>query len=173
MNTIFSQFQGKLTKFKAKVTENNVSQLFSFEHRSIYDAQSFLIDLAKECNQDVMPYFQGNVFWDNMTIGFTGDVEVSFDVLDSFRAEIKAIKVRKKYSPKDMGDIYTYELLLEKEVDKEIDPLLIHCMNYTEEDENGTKHLVDFPIELKYIPPAQTDLFEGETEVEREHRLGT
>ncbi len=174
MNTIFSQFQGKLTKFKAKVTENNASQLFSLEFRSIYDVQNFLIDLSSQCDQDVMPYFKNQVLWNNMHIDFIGMVNVEFDLLTSFVAKVLAIKIRRKFSPADHSDVYTYELLFEKEVDSEMDALLVHFMNHIEEDENGRKVLSTFPIILTYIPPAQTDLFiEDLTLPESEHIIIT
>ena len=166
MNTIFTHFNSKLTKFKAKVTENNVSQLFSLEYRSPYDIQTFLSDIGVIPNYSVMQYFGDQVFWSSLAIEVSCDISIEFDEVPEFPCKLNGIKVRKKYSAKDMSDVYTYELMFEKEVDSDLDALLVFFMNQTEEDENGHKHLIDYCTELKYIPPIQTDIFDPSEEVD-------
>jgi hypothetical protein len=159
MSTIFSNFESKLSKFKAKVTENNVSQLFSLEYRSPYENQGFLINLSDIPNFEVMQYFGNHVLWSNLTIDVSSDIYLKFDEVE-FNCKLLNIKVRKKYSTKDQSDVYTYELFFEKEIDKEMDALFVHYLSQTEEDENGKNHLMTFYTELEYIPPVQTDMFE-------------
>lgn len=159
MKTIFTDFDSKLTKFKAKVTENNISQLFSLEYKSIYDDQRFLSDLNVIPNHEVMQYFGDRVFWSALSIDVSCDINLCFDETE-FQCKLKGIKVRKKYSAKDMSDVFTYELFFEKEVDKEIDAIFVHYLNMTEEDEEGRNHLMTFYTELTYIPPIQTDMFD-------------
>ncbi len=146
MNTIFTQFNSKLTKFKAKVTENNVSQLFSLEYRSPYDVQTFLSDLNIIPNYSVMQYFGAQVFWSSLTIEASCDMNVEFDEMPGFQCKLLAIKVRKKYSAKDMSDAYVYEMMFEKPVDKSVDALFVHYLNQTEEDEDGRKHLMELEM---------------------------
>jgi|DEB0MinimDraft_10_1074344.scaffolds.fasta_scaffold06521_6 hypothetical protein len=160
---MFKEFQGRLTKFKTEVNENNVLHKFSIEFRSVYDVQNFLIDADEILNVEFAKYFNEPVCFDKLVLSRDekADIKVEFDSVE-FEAVLHKINVSRKYSAKDMSDAYKYELQFSKGVDKELDSIFVHYLNQTEEDENGRNYLIDFPIELTYIPPLQTNMFENE-----------
>ena len=65
---------------------------------------------------------------------------------------LKTIKVRRKYSAKDLSDVFTYDLVFEKNVeDGEQDWTFTSYLNRKEEDEDGKKTLMSYRVHLDAI----------------------
>jgi len=147
-------FEGVLTKINTKKHNSEREDVvleFSIRYTSKYDNQTFLDTYESKCDvENVSVLFREPVHWKSLALEANYKFSMEFDELPAFECILRAIKVRRRYSAKDMSDAFTYDLVFEKEIeDGNQDWHFAHYLNRKEEDEDGKKSLMTFLIHLE------------------------
>jgi len=146
MQMLNDMFTGQLSKFSAKVVDEDVVVMFTITHISKNEPdQNFLDNFAEEYASNINRCLT-NPEWDSIKFSKTiPSMKIKFDAMDIV-ATLDEIKITQKETPKDM--IFKYDLTFLKKQDKEIDTYLATYLNHKEEDEDGKKCLTEYEIEI-------------------------
>jgi hypothetical protein len=137
------------SKFKSE--RDDVVTEFALRYVDKHDNQSFLDTYEKRCNiENISSLFREPVAWKNISIDCNYKFEIEFDELDAFECILKEIKIKRKYSAKDMSDAFTYDLVFERESEND-DKVFASYLKRKEEDEGGKKSLMQFLCHLEPI----------------------
>ena len=149
MKFLDDNFTGRISRFGYKIKDLDVRTEFQITHESKNAASEiFLAGFAKEYNPSIQDCFIGSA-WDN--IKFTPDVatmSIQFHGIN-VTAKIKTIKVTRKETKNDV--VYKYDILFEKDHNKEDDYQLATYLNSKIEDENGKKEIEWFDVEVSEL----------------------
>lgn len=161
-NTMLNKpFTGHLIKHTFRNAEGNVYTEMAIKTVATGDLQlmggwiSKALEAAKGTPVNIAHLFTAPIMWKRIVIDLenlhTEPVAVAFDEME-FEANLRSLTV----SVKVKGDMvsFDYTLALSKESDTEFDTKFATTyLKYKEEDENGKKKIVNFPIEIT-IPEA-------------------
>ncbi len=139
------------SKFKPEIDDVVIEFVIRFVDK--HDVQSFLDSYQKKCSlENVANLFNEPVQWKSIAIDANYRFNLDFDELNDMTCILKTIKVRRKYSAKDLSDVFTYDLVFEKNVeDGEQDWTFTSYLNRKEEDEDGKKTLMSYRVHLDAI----------------------
>lgn len=162
-----SGFTATMTKHSFVVKNDNVFVCLAIKHTSIGDVQHFLESFEKELKttniDTIMSY---PVRWSKTTID-TDDydqyMEVEFaDIV--FVAKLTSINISR--STKDGSDVFDYILNFRKDVEGDNKDSITAktYLKYKEENEDGKKVIVQFPVGMKLTEaPASAQKSTGKT----------
>lgn len=144
-------FTGVLSKFGAKAKDEEILSTFTIKHVEEGEHQNFLDSYAEKCNQPcIIQLFSYPVQWKSINIGANFNFKIEFDEVE-IEATLKSIRIARTYK---LGiEIFTYQLLFEKEADKEIDAVFQSYLNQKEMGDDGKKRLIEYPVYLTPIEP--------------------
>lgn len=141
------EFQGFLSRFNTKSKDEKIIKEFSIKSEEITENPTFLFNFEKVTGYDnVSSLFNTPIRWNNLVIPDLREVfKIEFDLLaDPIECVLRTIKVRKGY--RKACEVFTYEFQFTKEVEPELDSVFESYLNQKEEDENGRKKTMLFPI---------------------------
>lgn len=140
-------FQGHLAAMSAKSQDGAITQQLKIRHTAIGEVQTLVEKLQKDWKTlDLARLFLSPIHWDKITLPLgLVDTVVSFDVLE-FHALVRSVTVTQ--SNKNGETVFTYDFLVEKEVDEE-DKNLVAYLNAKEQDEMGKSHLILYSVNFE------------------------
>ena len=148
MQMLNDLFTGHLSKFGAKVVDEDVFIEFGITHISKNEPdQDFLDNFSDEFNNNVSKCLN-NPEWDN--IKFTKVIpglNIKFDTMD-IKATLQTIKITQKETTNDL--IFKYDLTFIKKQDKDADTWFATYLKHKDEDEDGKKYLTEYDVEITY-----------------------
>lgn len=146
MQMLNDLFTGILSKFSAKVVDEDVYVQFTITHISKNEPdQDFLDNFAEEYASNINRCLT-NPEWDNIKFSkVIPSMKIKFDKMDIV-ATLNEIKITQKDTPKDL--IFKYDMTFLKKQDKEVDTYLATYLNHKEEDEDGKKTLTEYDVEI-------------------------
>jgi len=145
MKMIGDVFTGFLSKFGAKVIEEDVYAEFVITHTSRNEPdQEFLNSYDEEFGTNWSKCLN-NPQWSNIKFPASHDVSVKFDEME-FNAAFSELKISQKETNGEL--VFKYDLVFYKKPDKEKDLAFQSYLKHKEEDDSGKKHLVEYDVEL-------------------------
>ena len=146
MQLLNDLFTGHLSKYSAKVVDEDVYVQFTITHLSKNEPdQVFLDNFAEEYASNINRCLT-NPEWDNIKFSkVIPSMKIKFDKMDLVAA-LNEIKITQKETTKDM--IFKYDMTFLKKQEKEIDTYLATYLNHKEEDEDGKKTLTEYDVEI-------------------------
>jgi len=147
MQMLNDMFTGHLSKFSAKVIDEDVFVQFTITHISKNEPdQNFLDNFAEEYASNINRCFT-NPEWDNIKFSKTiPNMNIKFDGQMELVAILNNIKITQKETTKDI--IFKYDMTFLKKQEKDIDTYFATYLNHKEEDEDGKKMLTEYEIEI-------------------------
>ncbi len=153
------EWQGNMTKHQHVYKEEEVFVKFSIKYTSEGDVQDFLKSFQTKVGTDNLTHlFNYPVRWKKMSID-TSEYEknyftVGFDEID-FDAQLVDIQISRKF--KNGNDLFEYVFTFIKDVGEENEDSVIAktYLNHKEEDENGKKVVVRYPVLLTLLDKKQ------------------
>ena len=130
---------GILAKYETKAKKSNTVQLLNLKFEAIGEDQSFLDDLDEQepailDSKHIPGLFRLPIGWKGLTFELGHVVKVTLhDPTDptkeilSFRSVLHGLKVARVW--KNGNDVFTYTVVLEKELDPNVDKDLVHFVN--------------------------------------------
>ena len=146
MQMLNDLFTGHLSKFSAKVVDEDVFVQFTITHLSKNEPdQAFLDNFATEFASNINQCLT-NPEWDNIKFSKTiPNMAIKFDAME-ITATLNEIKITQKETTKDM--IFKYDMTFLKKQEKDIDTYLATYLNHKDEDEDGKKTLTEYNVEI-------------------------
>ena len=146
MQLLNDLFTGHLSKFSAKVVDEDVYVQFTITHLSKNEPdQEFLDNFAEEYASNINRCLT-NPEWDSIKFSKTiPSMSIKFDQMDVV-ADLNEIKITNKETAKDI--IVKYEMTYLKKQEKDIDTYLATYLNHKEEDDEGKKTLTEYDVEI-------------------------
>lgn len=146
---MLSLFQGFLTKV-SNVNKDGETSFVEITVKYVNNSspQVFLQDLSKVVGGDaLMDLFKTPTQWSKITLPFQQELSMNFDALD-FDVELVEITIKRKED--EETNIFEYQLKFKKDVDSEIDPVLVTAYLKRKELDPETEkmRLVSFGIAL-------------------------
>ena len=147
MQMLNDMFTGHLSKFSAKVVDEDVFVQFTITHISKNEPdQEFLDNFAEEYASNINQCLH-NPEWDNIKFSKTiPSMGIKFDGKMELVATLNEIKITQKETTKDM--IFKYDMTFLKKQEKDVDTYFATYLNHKEEDEDGKKMLTEYEIEI-------------------------
>jgi hypothetical protein len=143
-------WSGYMTKFGHAKKDETVCVTFTLKHVNEGEIQSFLNSFEKElATNNFKQLFEFPVRWKKLVID-TSDYEkrhfnVEFDEIE-FKATLLEISITRKV--KNGMDVFEYLLNFAKDVEVEDATAAVTYLNNKEENEDGKKVLVEYPVTL-------------------------
>jgi len=139
-------FVGHLSKFSAKVVDEDVYVQFTITHISKNEPdQAFLDNFSTEYGSNINRCL-ANPEWDN--IKFTKNIsgiKINFDAMELL-ATLNQIKITQKETTEDL--IFKYDMTFIKKQEKDIDTYFATYLNNKTEDEDGKKVLTEYNVQI-------------------------
>jgi len=145
MQLLNDLFTGHLSKFGAKVVEEDVYIEFVITHISKNEPdQIFLDNFSEELGNSINTCLK-NPEWDNIKYSVNVPLHVKFDLME-LKASLQTIKITQKETTEDL--IFKYDMTFFKKQDKEADTWFATYLKHKEEDEDGKKYLVEYDVTI-------------------------
>jgi len=139
-------FVGHLSKFSAKVVDEDVYVQFTITHISKNEPdQAFLDNFSTEYGSNINRCLD-NPEWDN--IKFTKNIsgiKINFDAMELL-ATLNQIKITQKETTEDL--IFKYDMTFIKKQEKDIDTYFATYLNNKTEGEDGKKVLTEYNVQI-------------------------
>jgi phosphotransferase system IIA component len=147
MQMLNETFTGHLSKFGAKVVDEDVYIEFNITHVSKNESeQTFLDSFSEELNNKVNRCFDYPE-WDNIKYSVITPLDIKFDTMD-LKATLQTIKVTQKETTNDF--IVKYDLTFLKKQEKDADTWFATYLKHKDEDDDGKKYLTEYDIKFTY-----------------------
>ena len=146
MNLMNEIFTGHLSKFGAKVYDEDVYVEFVLTHisKNIPD-QNFLDNFADVFGSSINKCLS-DPLWDSIKFSVTvPKLKITFDEMN-LNATLKSIKISHKETEKEL--IFKYDLTFIKRQEQDLDSSFATYLKRKDEDADGKKHLVEYDIEV-------------------------
>ena len=146
MQMINDMFTGHLSKFGAKVVDEDVYVEFVITHISKNEPdQDFLDNFSEEFANNANRSLT-NPQWDNVKFGYViPQLDIKFDSMEIV-ADLQAIKISQKDTEKDL--IFKYDLVFLKKQEKDIDTWFQSYLKHKDETDEGKKVITEYDVEI-------------------------
>jgi len=146
MQMLNDLFTGYLSKFSAKVVDEDVYIEFGITHVSKNESdQNFLDNFSEEFNSNIKDCLNMPE-WDSIKFSKTiPGMFIKFDTMN-VKATLQTIKITQKETANDL--IFKYDLTFIKKQEKESDTWFATYLKHKDEDDDGKKYLTEYDIEI-------------------------
>ena len=145
MQMLNDLFTGHLSKFSAKVVDEDVYIEFGITHVSKNEPnQTFLDNFSEELGNSINTCLT-NPEWDNIKYSINIPLNIKFDVME-LKASLQTIKITQKETTDDI--IFKYDMIFLKKQDKDADTWFATYLKHKDEDDEGKKYLTEYDVEI-------------------------
>jgi hypothetical protein len=141
-----SLFTGVLSKFGAKVQDEDVISEFVISHASKNQSSEDFLDTFSEKFHSNIGKCLNDPEWDSIkfSVNFPNMI-IKFDEME-IKADLVGIRISQKDTAKD--HIVKYDLTFVKKQEKDVDIHFSTYLKHKDEDENGKKSLTLYDVEI-------------------------
>ena len=145
MQMLNDLFTGHLSKFGAKVVDEDVYIEFNITHVSKNEPdQTFLNEFSEELGNNINECFKYPE-WDNIKYSVNIPLNIKFDVME-LKATLQTLKITQKETTNDV--IVKYDMTFLKKQDKDADTWFATYLKHKDEDDDGKKYLTEYDVEI-------------------------
>ena len=146
MQMINDVFTAHLSKFSAKVVDEDVYIEFGITHVSKNEFDQVFLDNYSDAMGNTVNKCLNDPEWDNIKFTqYVPNMSIKFDVME-FNATLHTIKISKKETAEDI--IFKYDLIFLKKQDKDDDTFFATYLKHKDEDDDGKKYLTQYDVEM-------------------------
>jgi len=146
MQLINGEFTGHLSKFSAKVIEEDVYVEFIITYLSKNNMSEDFLDTFSEEYDNGINKATKFPEWDNIKFSvYCPNLNIHFDVMD-IRATLEGIKITQKETSDD--HIVKYDLTFIKKQEKDSDTYLATYLKHKDENDEGKRVLSEYTISI-------------------------